>query len=290
MSDSLLTLRKQLPENTIGILRSVKTTADRLGIPSFIVGATARDIVLEYVHNARPGRATSDVDFGIAVETWEKFEIFKKALIERESFRADSKMEQRLWRGKTPEEMKIDLIPYGKLESPPGTITFPPTGFELNTNGFREAFNAALTIEIADDLQVKVVSLAGLAVLKFIAYNDRPQERQTDLEDVLFVARNYLDADNEERLYADDELMSEEDFDVRTVGARLLGRDMADLLTEQSEKVILAHLSEESGDADDPGLTRTVEITTARTRTLDEDLDLTVKMLRGLRQGIAERR
>ncbi len=229
-------------------------------------------------------------DFGVAVESWDRFETFKKALIERENFRVDSKMEQRLWRGRPPEEMKIDLIPYGKLESPPGKITFPPTGFELNTNGFREAFNAALTVEIAADLQVKVVSLPGLAVLKFIAYNDRPQERQTDLEDLLFVARSYLDADNEEKLYADDELMSEEDFDLRTVGARLLGRDMADLLTEQSEKVILTHLSEESGDADDRGLERTAEIMMAQSSRLDENLDLAVKMLRQLRQGITERR
>jgi predicted nucleotidyltransferase len=290
MNDTLLMLQKQLPENTVEILRSVKTAADRLGIPSFIVGATARDIVLEYVHKARPGRATSDVDFGIAVETWDQFETFKKALIKRENFRADNKMEQRLWRGRPPEEMKIDLIPYGKLESPPGTITFPPTGFELNTNGFREAFNAALTVEVAEDLQVKVVSLAGLAVLKFIAYDDRPQERQTDLEDVLFVARSYLDADNEEKLYADDELLRDEDFDLRTVGARLLGRDMADLLTERSEKVILTHLSQESGEPGDRGLARTAEIMMAHSSRLDENVDLTVKMLHQLRQGITERR
>ena len=49
MNDTLLILQKQLPENTIEILRSVKTVADSLGIPSFIVGATARDIILEYV-------------------------------------------------------------------------------------------------------------------------------------------------------------------------------------------------------------------------------------------------
>lgn len=290
MNGTLLILQKQLPENMVGILRSVKTVADGLRIPSFIVGATARDIVLEYVHKARPGRATSDVDFGIAVESWDKFETFKKALIERENFRADNKMEQRLWRGRPPNEMKIDLIPYGRLESPPGRIMFPPTGFELNTNGFREAFNAALTVEIADDLQVKVVSLAGLAVLKFVAYDDRPHERQTDLEDVLFVARSYLDAANEEKLYADDELMHEEDFDLRTVGARLLGRDMAELLTEQTEKVILTHLSEDSGDADDRGLARTAEIMMAHSSSLDENVDLTVKLLRQLRQGITERR
>ena len=41
----------------------------------FVAGATARDLILVNVHGLRPGRATRDIDFGIAVESWEQFEL-----------------------------------------------------------------------------------------------------------------------------------------------------------------------------------------------------------------------
>lgn len=284
MSDTLLILRKQLPENIVEILSLVTTAADRLNIPSFIVGATARDIILEYVYKVGIRRATEDVDFGVAVESWEQYERLKKALTENGDFRTDNKIEQRLWSGRGIDEIKIDLVPYGGLESPAGTIVFPPTEFAMNTDGFAEAYEDALIVQITEDLQARIVSLPGLAVLKFIAYNDRPLERQTDLQDIWFLMKNYLDAGNEERLYASNDLLNDENFDLRTVGARLLGRDMAKLLTERTGEIVLKHLSENENG----GLSKTAEVINAGEKGLEENLTETVQMLRQLKQGIAE--
>ena len=288
MTGTLLSLRKQLPDEIVAIIRSVTLVADELEMPSFIVGATARNIILEHVYQVRAGRSTSDVDFGVALETWSDFEKLKAALIHREGFRADSRIEQRLWRGRGATEMKIDLIPYGGLESPPGTISFPPTGFEMNTSGFKEAFDGSVEIRLDAELNVRVVSLAGLTILKFTAYNDRPNERQTDLEDILFIAKNYVEAENEERLYADTELMSDETFDLRTVGARLLGRDMASLLTAESSTLVGTHLSEDGTDPNGHGLSRTAEVMLARSRTFEEESPIVLELLRQLKVGIAE--
>lgn len=288
MTDTLLSLQQKLPEETIAIIQSVTVVANDLKMPSFIVGATARNIILEHVYKVRAGRATSDVDFGVALERWSDFEKLKKALIDREDFRVDLKMDQRLWRRSGSLEMKIDLIPYGGLESPPGTISFPPTGFEMNTSGFKEAFESAVVIQLTDEIHARVVSLAGLTILKFIAYHDRPQIRQTDLEDILFIAKNYLEAGNEERLYADTDLMSDEAFDLRTVGARLLGRDMAALLTEESAAVVHRHLSEDNAEPNGHGLLKTAEVMLARSRTFEEESATTLQILQQLRLGITE--
>lgn len=67
MNDTFLTLQKSLPEKTVEILTVVTNIADEMKIPSFIVGATARDIILEYVYQAGIRRATKDIDFGVAV-------------------------------------------------------------------------------------------------------------------------------------------------------------------------------------------------------------------------------
>ncbi|MGI8543465.1 MAG: hypothetical protein ACR2MD_08285 [Aridibacter sp.] len=128
----------------------------------------------------------------------------------------------------------------------------------MNTDGFTKAYEDALMLKIGKDLQIRIVSLAGLAVLKFIAYDDRPQERQTDLQDILFLMETYLEAGNEERLYADSDLLNDESFDLRTVGAQMLGRDLKKLLTNRTRKTVLNHLSE--NEEQRSGLMKTAEI------------------------------
>ena len=126
MSDTWLNLQKQLPEQNLEIINSVVATAEKLKIPLFIVGATARDIIFGYAHNVKIYRETTDIDFAIAVESWERYETIKKELIETENFRQDKKVDHRLWHGRNDDEMKIDFVPFGELESPPGQIAFPP--------------------------------------------------------------------------------------------------------------------------------------------------------------------
>lgn len=288
MSDTSLNLQKQLPERNIEIVRLVVTAAESLEIPAFIVGATARDIIFGHVYNVRIYRETTDIDFGVAVENWEQFERLKRRLIETEEFRADSKAEHRLWRGRGTDEMKIDITPYGDVESPAGQIAFPPDGdFVMNTNGFAEAYEDSLIVSLTDELKVRVVSPAGLVVLKFISYNDRPHVRLRDLQDIWFSMKNFLEADNEKRLYEgrDSDLLENEDFDLRTVGARLLGRDMAKLLTTQTKQVVFKYLSEEGSEK---GLTQTAEITKRAENLFDDNLSEVIEMFRQLRQGISE--
>lgn len=286
MNDTLLILQKPLPEQTVEILTIVINIADEMEIPSFIVGATARDIILEYIYKAGIRRATKDIDFGVAVENWAQYERLKNALVLTEKFRADSKIEQRLWWTGKGDNMKIDLVPYGGLESPVGTVTFPPTEFEMNTDGFTEAYEDALTLKIGKDLHIRIVSLAGLAVLKFIAYDDRPQERHSDLQDILFLMETYLEAGNEEKLYADSDLLNDESFDLRTVGARMLGRDMQKLLTERTRKTVLKHLSE--NEEQRSGLMKTAETINYYEKSHEENLTEIVLMLKKLKQGITE--
>lgn len=246
MINTSLKLQKELPESSIEVLKLVTGAADELHISAFIVGATARDIILDHIYGISVDRATSDIDFGVAVENWNEYQLLKKTLVESKGFRIDEeKQEQRLWYKST----KIDLVPYGGLASPDNEIAFPPKDhFVMNTSGFTQAYETAFVVQLSDNLIVRVASLAGLALLKLIAYNDRPAERRNDLEDIWFLMRNYIDAGNTERLFggeASDADLVTEDFDYEKSGARLLGRDIAPLLTNQSREIILKILSEE---------------------------------------------
>lgn len=289
MSDTLLNLQKQLPEKNLEIVRLVVTAAESLGIPVFIVGATARDIIFGHVYKVQIYRETVDIDFGVAVENWNQFERLKASLVKTKEFRIDGKIEHRLWRGRGAGEMKIDFIPYGELESPAGQIAFPPDGdFVMNTNGFAEAYQDSIIVLLDESLRVRVVSPAGLVVLKFIAYGDRPLERIRDLQDIWFSMRNYLEANNENRLYSgeDSDLLEDERFDLQTAGARLLGRDMAKLLTAETKQIIFKHLSE---DENERNLVQTAEVTHRAEKLFDDTLPQVIEMFRQLRLGISER-
>lgn len=250
MTNILLKSQKKAPDNILEILRIVFDVSAELKIQTFIIGAIARDLIFENVYNAEIRRATEDIDFGVAVESWEKYESLKKALAETGRLRIDKKIEQRMWWNIRDEEMKIDLVPFGGLESKEGEIAFPPDGdFVMNITGFAEVYENAIHLELTNDLTVKIASLAGLAVLKFIAFNDRPSERKRDVQDIWFIARNYMIADNEDRLYdpeQDADLVTNDDFDFATCGARLLGRDMAVMLNDETKAIVLKLLSEEN--------------------------------------------
>lgn len=286
MTNTLPSLRKQIPERNLEIINSVVSAAERLRIPVFIVGATARDIIFAHVYNVRIYRETTDIDFGIATESWAQYERLKKDLIDHESFRVDKTATHRLWRGRGVDEMKIDFVPYGELESPAGQVAFPPDGdFVMTTDGFTEAYNDSLIAELSDDLQVRIASPAGLALLKFVSYYDKPHIRVRDLQDIVFIMKNYLEADNEERLYEDNDLLDDENFDLRTAGARLLGRDMSGLLTKRTQRIIFEFLSE---NEDGGNLLRIAENAHRAEKLFNDDLPEVVEMFRQLKRGISE--
>lgn len=62
----------------------------------------------------------------------------------------------------------------------------------MSTTGFPEAYANSFEVSLAHDLIVKVASLAGLALMKIVAWDERHFER--DAEDLALIMRHYLDA------------------------------------------------------------------------------------------------
>jgi len=60
--------------------------------------------------------------------------------------------------------------------------------------------------------------------------------------------QTYLDAGNQERLFNEEKDLVGEDFDYVRTGSRLLGRDLAEILTPNIKETIVKILDEETGD------------------------------------------
>ncbi|GHA04845.1 hypothetical protein GCM10008090_12910 [Arenicella chitinivorans] len=63
--------------------RAVESVAYELGIDYVVVGATARDLVMQSVLKAEVERATKDIDYSINISSWDDFDRFKTEISNR---------------------------------------------------------------------------------------------------------------------------------------------------------------------------------------------------------------
>lgn len=219
--------------SVIKVLRALDPIATAAGCDYFVAGATARDLILVHVHRLRPGRATRDIDFGIAVRDWDQFSRLKEDLVATGEFESDRKMLQRLIYSNPSAAFSIpvDLIPFRGVESDDATIKWPPSrDIVVNVAGFEDALSSSVALTLDENLMVRVASLPGLTLLKLMAWSDRGRETNKDAADLYRLFTAYAEAGNMDRLYEYElDLLESVEFDMERAGAELLGRDVARL-------------------------------------------------------------
>jgi predicted nucleotidyltransferase len=231
------------------MLRLVDRAATAVGSRYFVAGAMARDLLLVNTFGLPSGRATRDIDFGVAVENWEQFQALKGALIESGQFDVASKRAQRLiWTDPdTRAGILLDFIPFGGVTPESKRLAWPPDkDVVMNVAGFEEALESSLQLRVEEDLVIRVASIPGLAVLKLIAWHDRRYENDKDAADLLQLLTNYADAGNLDRIYGEElALLEAAQFDLELAGAELVGRDAARICQEETQRQLQALLDSE---------------------------------------------
>jgi predicted nucleotidyltransferase len=237
-------------EDFMRVVRDLHKIATRLGIPFFLAGAAARDLVLVNLWGQSPGRATVDIDFAFAVNTWAEFGQLREDLLVTGRFERVPRKEQRLlYTG--PEHrfhLPVDFIPFGGVASETLTISWPPEGdFVMNVAGFEEALAASLCIELEPGLAISVASLPGLAILKVVAWADRHLQNNRDAPDIFNILTGFERAGNQDRIYDEDlEFAETVAFDLTLAGAHLLGRDAARIADSAASRQIVNLLNSET--------------------------------------------
>jgi|SRR5579871_373961 len=74
----------------VRVPRTLDPIAREADCAYFVAGATARDLILVNIHGLKPGRATRDIDFGMAVEDWDRFALLKERLVGNRRLHAGS--------------------------------------------------------------------------------------------------------------------------------------------------------------------------------------------------------
>ena len=223
---------KPVGELTVEIVREISTVSKALGLELLLVGAQAKVILLENIHGLNPGRATGDIDFAFAVESWDQFHQIKQSLIATGKFKELPKVKQRLvYQSSLIEHgFVVDIIPFGKVQDDNNMIAWPPElDVVMSVSGYQEALESALLVELDTDLAIKVVSLAGLAILKIFAWSERGTTTENkDALDLLTLLRSYNEAGNKDRIYEvpAPEILEFMNYNPELMGAWLLGYDV----------------------------------------------------------------
>jgi len=264
----------------------VSDVAAKLEIPFFVVGATARDMVLEFGYGITPSRATRDIDIGVQVASWEQFNNLKTALVGTKKFRNSGAAQRLFYENNLP----IDLVPFGDISGEDAFVDWPPDHeVTMNVLGFDEACANALLVKLSSspDLEVRVASPAGWALLKIISWGDRVGgERLKDALDLSLILRKYAEAGNQDRLFETESgLFKEEGFDIEMAGARLLGKDISRLANKAARERILEILEQQTGERERYKLVEDI----MQHRAFAEDgFNKSLELLEKLQQGFAE--
>jgi predicted nucleotidyltransferase len=235
---------------TVWAIREIKKAADKLGLSAFLVGATARTIVLENVFGLSAGRTSYDVDFAFALESWQQFNAIKQYLVMHSSFEEIADVPQRLVFVSPGDSYRIfvDLIPFGGIEGKSTSISWPPDmSVIMNVAGYKDALTAALHVEVEPGLIIPVASLSGMAILKLFAWSDRGQENPKDAIDFVSLLRGYYEAGNMEKIYENAAATLESvGYDPELAGAWLIGLDAANIASENTRNEIVSLLQDEN--------------------------------------------
>jgi len=133
----------------ISVLRNIKEVADELSINFFVVGAFARDLLFEHIHQISAPRLTEDIDIGVEVTSWEEFQRLADSLIIRGHLIATNL--QHRFRAKSLRTV-VDILPYGSIGDDLKRISWPPNHDRImSILGFEEAYQSATKVLLFKD-------------------------------------------------------------------------------------------------------------------------------------------
>lgn len=190
---------RPLDQALIRILEGLDQACRALGIPFLLTGAMAREILLVHGYGLPPGRATRDVDFGFQVANWATFETLKARLLATGDFQPDLKIPHRIYSvfAGAGIRMPVDLVPFGGVEVPIGSLAWPPDGdIVMDVRGFRVAFDHVIQVEVRPGLEIFLPSPACMTIMKALAWKDRGKVTQgrdaIDLVELLLRAEDII--------------------------------------------------------------------------------------------------
>lgn len=200
-----------------------------------LVGARCRDIHQQKYRDQTAGRRTKDVDFALALESWDDFNLLKQQFSPTGN----------AWQGITIGNIPVDLVPFGNIENPPGEV-LSRKGHLLNVAGFKEVFEQAELYPLNDAIDIKLPTVPGLTALKLHAWLDRKENNIKDASDLALILSWY--EEDAETLWNRYFALENQGYigEPEAMAAELLGLDTGRILGHKETQALLDRFNEQS--------------------------------------------
>ncbi len=262
------------------VFNAVESTCKNLDINFYIIGAVAREIW--FSKEGKTSRATKDIDFAVYISYEDQFIVLKENLINNHGF---SEIKGNSFVLLSPNGIQIDLLPFGAIEVENGVQIRGLDLTNIQVTGFKEVYEGATdNIKFENDHEFKIATLPGIVLLKFIAYDDRPEHRKSDILDITKIIQYFFELESE-MIYENHNDLFDTYISLDKIAARVIGREMSKALIKNSHLLERINLILNNAiQNDDSSLT--LLMTENTPYTIEEGNDLLKEILVGIAEKI----
>lgn len=226
MKNKIYDITGRIDTNSVNLLKLVSEIFNESGIGYFIIGAFAKEILLNNYYGFRTSRFTEDIDICVAVKGWREYNLFVNKLIDGGG-RLSNKIEHNLYFEKFARQ--LDVLPYGFEGSE--TIKWQISGNLMDISIYRLIEGSNITLRIAQNPEVMVnaCSLVSLFATKLMTWYEMYPNRSKDALDLFELMENYKATQKEDRYFEDEifDKIASPVFDELMGGCFMLGVDIA---------------------------------------------------------------
>lgn len=248
MSTYRINFKQLRQEGLKELFDALERSFDLLQIDFYIIGALARDTW--FAQKGIRALGTKDVDLAIFISDYDKYDALKQHLTTSENFILSSTNEYELF---DKNGLQIDLLPFGSIDIEGRKVIDHQGVHHSNILGFKEVYEEAVKeVNFDNRFQFKVSTLPGIVILKFIAYDDRPEIRSQDIKDIHAILMHYFDLETNLIYEKHADLFEQEEKDLTQLAARALGREMKGILNKNDllKKRVLSILKQNTESPD----------------------------------------
>ncbi|HLP91804.1 MAG TPA: nucleotidyl transferase AbiEii/AbiGii toxin family protein [Nostocaceae cyanobacterium] len=219
---------QQFEFKIIKVINDFQIIIDYGKLPILLIGAQSRIFIFDKQYQI-VGRATTDCDVVVKLDSWERYNLLVSTMTEGENakFRKGRVIHKFIH---IETNLEVDIVPFGGICNENQEIVWPD-GNKMSILGLEEAFDNSQVAKI-DNVEIRVPTIPCLVGLKLLAWYERKANK--DLADIILIIQNYPD---DERVFdelADELIEGKFEFDESVVV--MLGRDIYQVFREKSLK------------------------------------------------------
>ena len=212
-------------------LQALNKCFTSMNLDLYVVGATARDMIMKLLDETESKRKTKDLDVAIALSDWSQFNNLCEVL-QTNYFHKGKAKQKFYYKGEHHEnDYEVDIVPFGEIADGE-IIAWPPDGTpEMSVKCFTDVMEHAIPVKINEELTVYIASLAGQFLIKLDSWMDRHNRDHKDAEDMYYILdKFFLTSIMDDQTPPDDVDLNSEDL-IR--GAQWIGSYMRDILSTE---------------------------------------------------------